>query len=515
MHQLRVKRQEKSERRRRARLDGIARGYARYLVALALIAASLGFSSEAEAREGDRPTGIVQVSAISKVFDAYHQLTAVVVEYSENVIAPDPSGYKVIDYITPNLRDDFMRWPTSSEAPVTAVYTNNRPQMRPDRTSVNGRYVIIELEPTNHSLPANDEGVNMLNHSAAMATMRTTDPVDQCDYLRTDWSDLVVTQTVDVKNAKGEVVAPSTDLQELTNDKVKHPELNRFEQQVYVNSQGIDVHYSIYLPRTYNEGRKFPLFYYITGNGGRLNHLQRDDDGNLVNLGGPLTRDRLALTATELSENAIVVVPQLWRNAPAEWENDTTQDAIDLLENVLDQYSVDRDRVYAAGSSFGTFALSDVLAQRADLISAYVQFNGRWTDAPSAFPPEYQGRLTDKDIAYVDALPRVSTTDPAYLAQAEAVMGDVVARRIPVLVSHGVNDQTISSPSGISTYEALRALYKAEGMSDAEIDKLVMIDLYEDPAYLAMGVSERHANVPVAIKNNPQLFTWLLGIGAA
>ena len=67
-----------------------------------------------------------------------------------------------------------MRWPVSSEAPVAAVYTNDRPGCITDKTSVKGKYVVIELAPAALSLPANAAGVNMLAHSAAMATMRTT-----------------------------------------------------------------------------------------------------------------------------------------------------------------------------------------------------------------------------------------------------------------------------------------------------------------------------------------------------
>lgn len=477
-----------------------------------MLVAAFSFGGVAGTQASGNRTGIADVSAYSYMFDAYHQLAAVVVEYSENVVAPDKTGYSVVDFVTPNLRDDFMRWPVSSEAPVTAVYTNNRPTLRADRTSKNGRYVVIELEPTTFSLPANSAGVNMLNHSATMATMRTTAANDLCDYWRTDWSALVITQNVHVRNARGQIVAEAKQIPALTYDKITALEIDRFKHAVFVNSQGLEVHYYIYLPQTYNRGHKFPLFYYVTGNGGRLNYNQRDAQGNFTNLGGPLTRDPLAIAATELSEDAIVVVPQLWRNAPAEWNNDTTQDAIELLEYVRDEYSIDRQRVYALGSSFGTFALSEVLADRADLISAYIQFNGRWTGAPSAFSPADSGRLTGRDIAYLDALPRVPKTD-AWLAQARSVMGDVVARRIPVWVSSGVNDQTIASPIAVSAYEALRALYQEEGMADADIDNLVKRFLYEDPAYLSMGVSERHANVPVAIKNNPELFTWLLSIG--
>jgi len=49
------------------------------------------------------------MSAYTIVFNGYHQPAVLVVEYSENVVAPDVAGYTVVDYITPHLRDDFMR----------------------------------------------------------------------------------------------------------------------------------------------------------------------------------------------------------------------------------------------------------------------------------------------------------------------------------------------------------------------------------------------------------------------
>ncbi len=490
----------------------------RHLTWLAVLTAAvvlIGCGSDGGSQGPVEPVGKIQnVSAYSKVFDAYHQLAAVVVEYSEEVVAPDKQGYTVVDYITPNLRDDFMRWPISSEAPVAAVYTNSQPAMRADKTSVKGKYVVIELSPTTLSLPANAAGVNMLQHSAAMATMRTTAATDQCDYLRKDWSKLIITQNVAIKNPSGFVVsAANATVPALTYENITHLEIDRFKQAVFINSQGQDVHYSIYLPPNYDKAKSYPMFYYITGNGGRLNYLQTDADGNFVSLGGPLTRDRFGIAATQLPEEAIVVLPQLWRNTPATWNNSTTNDAIALLEYLLGKYSINNKRVYAVGSSFGTMCLSSVLATRSDLISAYIECNGSWSGAPSAFSSENNGRLTGKDIAYLNALPRV-TKDAAWMDKARAVMGGVVANRVPVWISHGVNDQTIAVTSGaVTAYEGLKALYKEQGMADADIDKLLKIQLFEDATYLGMGISERHANVPVAIKKTPELFTWALAIG--
>jgi predicted peptidase len=461
-----------------------------------------------------QPTGKIEgVTANSQVFDAYHQLAAIVVAYSEDVVAPSKEGYSVEDFITPTLRDDFMRWPVSSPAPVAAVYTNSQAAMRANKTSVKGRFVVIELAPTTLSLPENADGVNMLEHSGAMATMRTSAATDQCDYVRKNWADLAVTQNVDVKNAGGEVVVKAGPIPTLEYGDITHLEIGRFSQQVFMNSQGQGIHYSLYLPPNYDSAKSYPMFYYITGNGGRLNYLQVDADGNFISLGGPLTRDRFGIAATQLSEEAIVVLPQLWRNTPASWNNNTTNDAIALLEYLLGKYSINPKRVYAAGSSFGTMCLSQVLAQRPDLISAYMEFNGQWTGAPSAFSAADSTKLTGKDIAYLNALPRVAK-DAAWLAQARTVMGGVVANKIPVWVSHGVNDQTIPvTRGGVTAYEGLKALYQEDGVAAADIDKLVQIHLFEDPAYLSMGVSERHANVPAALKRTPELFTWALEIG--
>ena len=129
--------------------------------------------------------------------------------------------------------------------------------------------------------------------------------------------------------------------------------------------RGQDIHYSLYLPPNYDKAKSYPLFYYITGNGGRLNYLQTDAEGNFVSLGGPLTRDRFGIAATQLPEDAIVVLPQLWRNTPATWNNSTTNDAIALLEYLLGKYSINKKRVYAAGSSFGTMCLSSVFGDAA------------------------------------------------------------------------------------------------------------------------------------------------------
>lgn len=482
---------------------------------IALSSAPLVLSACGGGSDDDEPSGEIRnVTATTKVFDAYHQLAAVIVEYNEDVVAPDKTAYSVVDSITPSLRDDFMRWPVSSEHPVTAVYTNSQPATRADKSSVAGRYVVIELKPTSSSLPANSSGVNMLEHSASMATMRTTASTDLCDYWRTDWSKLVITQRAAVKRASGTVVVPEgTTVPTLKFENIADAEVKRFTQKVFLNAQGHSVHYSLYLPPNYSSSRSYPLFFYVTGNGGRLNYLQTDANGNFYNLGGALTRDRFGIAATQLPEDAIVVVPQLWRNAPASWSNNNATDAIALIENLLGRYSINRARVYAAGSSIGTFILSEVLATRSDLISAYLMFNGRFTGSSSAFATADSAILTNKDIAYINALPRVPK-DTAWLAANAAVMSGIVAKRLPVRIYHGVNDQTISSTGGgVTTYEALVALYKAQGLGDTEIANLVKLTLIEDPAFLSMGVSERHASVPVSIKTYPELFTWALAIG--
>ena len=98
----------------------------------------------AVAEENASIANAVKTYGVSKVCNAYHQLIALIVEYPEKVETPSVDAYSVIDYDTVEYREAFnVR--DQSEAPIVAVYTNDKPEVRENRQSVPGRFVVVEL----------------------------------------------------------------------------------------------------------------------------------------------------------------------------------------------------------------------------------------------------------------------------------------------------------------------------------------------------------------------------------
>ena len=114
------------------------------LLALALVcvlAMTMGASAQVNAD--------VKVSAIAEVY-TYHQIKAFVLEYPTEIAEPEEGTYTIVDFAPAHMKEDYDQRPYA-EAVITAVYTNDAPEMREDKTSVPGKYVIIEQELVNGS----------------------------------------------------------------------------------------------------------------------------------------------------------------------------------------------------------------------------------------------------------------------------------------------------------------------------------------------------------------------------
>lgn len=88
--------------------------------------------------------GVAGVSAIAEVY-TYHQIATFVIEYAQDVTLPEDGTYEIVDFAPSHMKELYDQRPFT-EAVITAVYTNDQPDRREDKTSVPGRYVIIEQE---------------------------------------------------------------------------------------------------------------------------------------------------------------------------------------------------------------------------------------------------------------------------------------------------------------------------------------------------------------------------------
>lgn len=109
-----------------------------------------------------------------------------------------------------------------------------------------------------------------------------------------------------------------------------------FAEQILSGADG-DIHYSYYLPDSYDGSRKFPMMVVMPGYD--MMWFGEDSSGSNLNWSG--------FTAwTKLDTEIIVVSAQL-----TDWGEKSARQAIELTEYFISHFAVDTSRVYAAGYS--------------------------------------------------------------------------------------------------------------------------------------------------------------------
>lgn len=140
---------------------------------------------------------------------------------------------------------------------------------------------------------------------------------------------------------------------------------------------GVTIPYRLIVPETYTPKSKFPLVVFFHGAGER----------------GFENRNQLNNCVQQIADNmpkAIILVPQCahenqWVDTP--WsegsysvdhvpESDELCAVMDLLAEIMQSYSVDKDKVYAAGISMGGYAVWDVMVRHNDVFAAGVAVCG-------------------------------------------------------------------------------------------------------------------------------------------
>lgn len=156
-------------------------------------------------------------------------------------------------------------------------------------------------------------------------------------------------------------------------------------QKTYTDENGNTMAYRLYLPENYDSITKYPVVLYLHGNG-----FQGADNLSHVTgqIGEPL--DELVSLGNRSKYPCIVVAPQCptgdkWVDttfANGSYSTDTVAETaamgmvLDLLDEVLETYNTDADRVYAMGVSMGAFACWDMMVRHPGLLAAAVPMMG-------------------------------------------------------------------------------------------------------------------------------------------
>lgn len=219
-------------------------------------------------------------------------------------------------------------------------------------------------------------------------------------------------------------------------------------------SQLGDIHFSLYVPDTYNASNAVPLFITLPGYQGLY----------FQGVGSNIYSEDFAFTAREYEKDMIIAAPQL-----DDWHQMSADKTIALTEYLLAEYNIDQKRVYLEGYSGGGETLSLVMGTRPDLYAAALLCASQW----------------DGDLQM--------------LADA----------RVPVRLSVGESDEYYGSKPAVEAAEKLYDLYKTAGLSEEEINRLVVLDIKPSSYFSDKGAINQHGGGCAIMAHDPDVLGWL------
>lgn len=223
---------------------------------------------------------------------------------------------------------------------------------------------------------------------------------------------------------------------------------------VYHSDLG-DIHFNLYVPESYDGGTPYALFITLPGYQGLY----------FQGVGINLQTEDFGFAAQDYVPDMIIAAPQL--NG---WDEQSGDEAIALTEYLLDAYNIDPGRVYIEGYSGGGETLSQVLGKRPDLYTAALLGATQWDGA-------YQ---------------------------------PVVDARTPVYLAVGESDEYYGPEPLLEAYATLRDLYRQAGLTDEEIDGLLVLDVKDAGYFAARGLTNQHGGGQ-AFADDANIMGWLFG----
>lgn len=183
-----------------------------------------------------------------------------------------------------------------------------------------------------------------------------------------------------------------------------------------------DIHYNVYIPDSYDGTKEYALYVTLPGYQGLY----------FQGVGENIKTEDFGFEAQKYNANMIIVAPQL-----NDWGQTSANQTIELTKYFLRNYKIDPKKVYINGYSGGGETLSLVLGKQPELFAAALMCSSQW------------------DGAY----------EP------------VVEAKTPVYFIIGESDEYYGSEPFKEAYETLYGLYREQGLSKSEIDKLLVLDV--------------------------------------
>ena len=206
---------------------------------------------------------------------------------------------------------------------------------------------------------------------------------------------------------------------------------------VYHSEENGDIHFNVYIPDCYDGKSEYALFITLPGYQGLY----------FQGVAENIKTEDFGFEAQKYNSKMIILAPQL-----SDWEETSADQTIALVTYFLRAYNIDRSKVYIEGYSGGGETLSIVLGKSPELFTAALMCSSQW------------------DGSY----------DP------------VIRARIPICFVVGEDDEYYGSEPFENAYSKLYDLYLEQGLSEEEIDKLLVLDVKDSSYFDGTGITYQH-----------------------
>ena len=289
--------------------------------------------------------GLQRVTAITNVYGDGEKVAAAILEYPRDI---NPDAVNVADF-------------SATGKEIAKVYVNNQPQT--SNTSRLGRYIILEFAHQNSASdqPLGQPGQGVKKTGQDNNGKNGNDAPRRSNRKLPDLT-LEVKQVNPIRAFDG-TEYPSSEF--IASTATQEPDIAKFKQYSFTDSTvGATIPYNLYLPADYDAHKKYPLLFFVA-----------DASANINAVTTPLFQGNGATVWASASEQAkhecIVLAPQYTADLVEQLGMLTTDENVwtpgltlvsDLLFDVIDRYSVDKNRIYGTGQSQGgmtNIAISD------------------------------------------------------------------------------------------------------------------------------------------------------------
>jgi predicted peptidase len=291
---------------------------------------------------------IISVTAIAEMLNDGQYVTAAAIEYSD-MVANEKLCIDMFSII---------------DRTITKVYANDHADRA--KQGKDGLYVIIELSTrdkearliptaTPHSGPK-PERPRPEGERPKMPAMVRKDPR------------VVVKQTKDIQTTSGEIITASDVA--IFSDKTYQPVVEEFQQFMFKY-----LPYNLYIPKNYDNNKLYPLVLFIQD-------ASPNGDDPLLTLAQGNGAVVWAMPEDQAKHECFVLAPQIPRHIRLTKDDFTVAPEFEilkeLLDDIVDRYSIDKDRIYTTGQSQGCMASCELNVRYPDIFAASMLVAGQW-----------------------------------------------------------------------------------------------------------------------------------------